>query len=118
MIRVLGVLMCFLLSVFYFFDTQNTFIVFASNVFDEVEVLVDKNDEKLIEVDASSVDNFIKIIGLKNYSKFALEDRVIIEGYSNKLKDYVVINNHKINIQISITDNLCLIGYPLIKNSF
>jgi hypothetical protein len=29
-----------------------------------------------------------------------------------------VINNQKINMQISVSDDMCILGVPLIKNSF
>lgn len=51
-------------------------------------------------------------------NKFCIDDRLIIEGYSNLIKDYVVINNQKVNVQISIADDIVLLGVPLIKNSF
>jgi hypothetical protein len=49
---------------------------------------------------------------------FEVEDRVIVEGYSNMFPYYVVKNNTKSNIQISYTDDVCLVGYPLIEGSF
>ena len=51
-------------------------------------------------------------------SKTVLEDRVIIEGYTNKIKSYFVLNNLKVNIQISIFNGEAIVGSPLIDNSF
>ena len=47
-----------------------------------------------------------------------VSDRLVIEGYSGLIQDYVVINGNKVNVQISISDDVVLLGCPLIKSSF
>ena len=57
-------------------------------------------------------------LNLQNCNKFFIEDRYIIEGYSSHINNYIVMNNRKINIQISVSNGVCLIGSPVIKKSF
>lgn len=111
-------MMVLFLSVLLYLGNSESLIVFACQELDVVEILVDKFDEKLIQISSVEFDSFVEFLNLQNVEKFTLEDRVIIEGYSNKLTGYIVSNNKKINVQISITDNECLVGSPLIKNSF
>lgn len=47
-----------------------------------------------------------------------VSDRLVIEGYSGLIRDFVVINGNKVNIQISVSDNIVLMGCPLINSSF
>ena len=66
----------------------------------------------------SYLDKIIDSLILEIYFSKEISDRVIIEGYSNKLSDYVIVNNLKINIQIAIDDEKIILGYPLIDGSF
>ena len=55
---------------------------------------------------------------MQNVSKKYVSGRLIIEGYSSKFSKYLISNNQKINIQISVCHDEMILGYPLIKNSF
>lgn len=72
----------------------------------------------VIEIDANNYDDFINELDVDIISKFEVSDRVIIEGYSPRIKDYLVINGFKVNIQISMSDKSVIIGSPLINGSF
>ena len=72
----------------------------------------------VIEIDANNYDDFINELDVDIISKFEVSDRVIIEGYSPRIKDYLVINGFKVNVQISISDDSVIIGSPLINGSF
>ena len=61
---------------------------------------------------------FVDLIDMVVFEEFELEGRKILEGYSAIFNEYIVINNKKINVQISVCDNQFLVGLPLIKNSF
>lgn len=73
---------------------------------------------QVLEIDASEIDKILSHLNVEIINKKNVSGRLIIEGFSLALNDYIIINNRKINIQISIDDDSCLIGYPLIKNSF
>ena len=51
-------------------------------------------------------------------STYEVSDRLIIEGYTHRLKNYIVIDGRKTNIQMSICEDVILIGSPLINQSF
>ncbi len=63
-------------------------------------------------------DDFLNKIDINILSKKCMEDRIIIEGYTDKIVGYKVINNCKVNLQISISDNCVILGSPLITGSF
>ena len=69
-------------------------------------------------VSCDQVDSIIKNLNALVVNKKEVSDRVVIEAYSPLINDYVIVNNIKINIQISIADENCILGIPLIKNSF
>ena len=114
----LGLFVVFVMSFLYCFASSNSMFFDLSRGVDCVEILSDLDNEKLLKIKGCLVDDFVEFLDLQNYSKFTIEDRVVIEGYSNKLNNYIVINNKKINVQISVSQDCCLVGYPLIKNSF
>ena len=72
----------------------------------------------VLKMDDGLVDDFIREFDVNVLSKTVLEDRVIIEGYTKKIKSYFVLNNLKVNIQISIFNGEAIVGSPLIDNSF
>lgn len=73
---------------------------------------------EVIEMSMADYDKLIKVLDLEIVSSKDISGRTIVEGYSSKLKDNVVIDNRKVNIQMSIFDNKIIIGYPLISGSF
>ena len=85
---------------------------------DRVKVLENDCDYKVVKIDKNCVEKLMRELNLEIVNRSCFEDRVIIEGYTNKISDYIIIDNNKINIQISISTDDCLVGCPLIKNSF
>lgn len=110
--------MLLFMGVLFYCSNINNLIEYVYKASVSAEVLVDKFNEKLIKIDVDKLDDFIDGLYLQNYNEFILEDRIIIEGYSNKIIPNIISSNKKINIQISIFDGYCLVGSPLIKNSF
>lgn len=80
--------------------------------------VVNVGEGEVIEISVADYDKFIKALGLELVSSKDISGRTIVEGYSAKLKDNVVIDNRKVNIQMSIFDNKIIVGYPLISGSF
>lgn len=101
----------------YFFNFTNLNLMLKVQGFD-VENFKYNDNYQTLELDASSLNKLTSFLNLEVVNKNEISDRVIIEGYSNKLKDYVVINGRKVNIQLSIFDNKIIMGYPLINGSF
>ena len=101
----------------YFFNFTNLNLMLKVQGF-EVENFEYNDNYQTLELDASSLNKLTSFLNLEVVNKNEISDRVIIEGYSNKLKDYVVINGRKVNIQLSIFDNKIIMGYPLINGSF
>ncbi len=103
-----------LICILYYFNFEKGLIVVAKNSIESFEIL----DNELIEFDDIYLDDFLSNINMDNYKEFFVEDRVIIEGYTASIIDYITVGDKKINIQISISDGKCLVGSPVIKNSF
>lgn len=82
------------------------------------EYIIDGGSNQLVKINEDNYSKIINNLNVEIVKKYEIEDRLIIEGYTKELNDYKVINNQKINIQMSITENEILIGYPLIYNSF
>ena len=101
----------------YFFNFTNLNLMLKVQGFD-VEIFEYNDNYQRLELDASSLNKLTSFLNLEVVNKNEISDRVIIEGYSNKLKDYVFIDGRKVNIQLSIFDNKIIMGYPLINGSF
>ena len=107
----------FLLSLFSL-EYKNNLISCSSEFLNDFEILCDDNEFQVIELCESDYEQIISNLKLEIVNKSVIEDRLIIEGYTNKIKNHIVLNGRKINIQISLSEDKCLIGSPLIKNSF
>lgn len=84
------------------------------------EVNIDRsNDCEIIEiVDKIDYRRIINELNIEISNIDEVSDRIIIEGYTNKVNNYILINNKKINIQMSVSSDKIIIGSPLIYNSF
>jgi len=78
--------------------------------------LVSSYDNNFICYD--NIDELMSRLNLNVVSERVISDRVIIEGYSSLINDYVVVNNHKVNVQMCLLEDKILVGVPLIKGSF
>ena len=118
MCKLLSVIIIVAMVVLYTVSGGNNLIVYAKSITENMIVLSNEKDEQLISICEENLDDFISKLNIQNCNKFFIEDRCIIEGYSSYINNYIVMNNQKINIQISVSDGVCLIGSPVIKNSF
>ena len=118
MVRYIGVFFVVIIAALYCFGINNMLVVYAKKNLNSVIVLSDKKGEELISIAEENLDVFLSKLNLQNCNKFYIEDRLVIEGYSSKFNNYILINNKKINVQISLCDGMCLIGSPIIKKSF
>ena len=82
------------------------------------EIIEDNLGSQIVKIDGCEYEQIIDELNLEIYSEKYIEDRLIIEGYSNRISNYISNNNLKINVQIAVSDSCVIIGCPLIKNSF
>lgn len=101
----------------YFFNFTNLNLMLKVQGF-YVNNFVYNDNFQVLELDANSLNKLSNFLNLEVVNKNEISDRLIIEGYSNKLKDYIVINGRKVNVQLSISDGKIIMGYPLINGSF
>lgn len=73
---------------------------------------------EVVHLNIDDLDVVLNALNLEVHSKQEISGRTIIEGYSAKLSDYIVIDNMKTNIQIAISEDDLIVGYPLINSSF
>lgn len=101
----------------FFLDKTNLNLIIQNS-----GVCVDKfvvcGNSQVLELKSLDYSKVKNILNLEIVESNEIAGRTIIEGYSNKLKNYFVVNNRKVNIQISICDDKMTIGYPLIAGSF
>ena len=117
--RIVCISMIVSLFVLYFFSCGNSFFSVVKKSSDTCYLYdTDFNSYWVVRVDSDHIDSIMTSLNFEKSSVLEINGRKIIEGYSNMFSNYIVSDNRKINIQISINDNFSLIGYPLIKNSF
>jgi len=69
-------------------------------------------------IDGQNIDEILDIFNVEIVSKKYVSGRVVIEGYSSDIKDHFLLNNLRVNIQLSIYGDSIILGTPLIKGSF
>ncbi len=114
--RILLLTLLLTIMVFAFFNPISLHGVLASGKCDYLSV--SSGDCEVVEMVAADFDKVKDILNLEIVSSREISGRTIIEGYSNKLKENVVIDNRKVNIQMSICGDKMIVGYPLINGSF
>lgn len=95
-------------------------------VFDDIEnaqSLV-KNSKKIYGQSVcfeGTTDNYfelLKDLRLKECFVENIENIKVFYGFSNKLKDFTVVNGEKVNIQVAYREGKITVGTPLILGSF
>lgn len=81
--------------------------------------IVEKKDCKIISINnVDSLDNIIDNLSIEIHYVREICGSLVIEGYSNSIEEYVLVDGLKSNIQISYIDSKVIIGIPLILDSF
>ena len=62
--------------------------------------------------------DIIKTLNMLVFKEEVLQDYSIIYGYTNKFRDFKIIDNKKINVQIVKNDDQVIIGFPLVLSGF
>lgn len=116
--RIISLLVIVVVLVLAFFRFKSDLLV----VFDQLNIeysLCDFGDEcVVISIEGVDYNYIIDALDLEIVNKKEIADRLVVEGYSSKIHDYITINNRKINIQLSIVEDMLFVGNPLIYNSF
>lgn len=116
--KVVSVVLITLIMLIGFFTQRASLLSVIESSELDYHISVINDDYQLLELSADDYKNVASMLNLEIVNKLELSDRIVIEGYSNKLQNHLTIDNKKINIQISITENLLLVGSPLIYDSF
>ena len=66
----------------------------------------------------SAYDEVVNSLNMEVVNKIDTGNGFVVEGYVSVLNKYIDSNYNKINIQMSVYDDVVVVGYPLIKNSF
>ena len=77
-------------------------------------------DAITVVMDKSTVDvvSLVKKLMLEKTCEQQTQDFSCIYGYSKKIRDYVVVDGQRVNIQIAVTDTQVHIGSPLLLGSY
>lgn len=88
------------------------------NVISCIGIACSNDYQGAVGISPNNVDELLNKLDVKVVSKFKVSERLIIEGYTTKIANYIVIDGRKINVQISVSDDVALVGSPLIDGSF
>ena len=109
---------CFLFCIYSFSFNDNKFFSYIKIIDNNYNLVENDCNYKVISINCDYIEKVKDVFDLVVLNSEKVSGRLIIDGYSNKLKKYIVVDGLKINVQISISDNECIVGYPVIKNSF
>lgn len=112
--RYFAIIFIIFLSILLILSNERSFENYVSSMGVDGEFL----NETTYKICGKINDTFLDKIDINILSKKCLEDRVIIEGYTDKIVGYRVLNNCKVNLQISISEDCVILGSPLITGSF
>lgn len=112
--RYFAIIFIIFLSILIILSNERSFESYVSSMGADGEFL----NETTYKICGKINDDFLDKIDINILSKKCLEDRTIIEGYTDKIVGYKVINNCKVNLQISISEDCVILGSPLITGSF
>lgn len=107
-------LVCILFSI-NSIANSNLFAIKAINKVCDFELNKTPFECDVLDGDYQSIFNKLNVVVIR---KFFIEDRLVVEGYSSYINDYVVVNGVRVNIQVSQFGDKCVLGVPLIRNSF
>lgn len=107
----------FTLAILSCFNIKNLSSIINKNKID-IDNFSIKSENEIMYFSRDKLEEILKDLNMEIHSKKEVSDRIIIEGYTSKISNYIVVNNFKTNIQISYNDDGVIIGTPLIDGSF
>src|SRR5574344_184140 len=109
--RILAMITIFVSTLFfYFYSTSTAYEILKEQKIVACEFDNNSNNEILV-FDKKYLDEIIDSLNLEIYLMKEISDRIVSEGYTNKLNDVVIVNNMKVNIQMSIDEEKIILGY-------
>ena len=107
---------------------NNSYLISDYSKYSEIEVKelnlfeminINKSGEVGVSrVDAFDLSNFSELLDLKIYSCEEVSNRLVLTGFSSKLKKFVYVSGKRVNVQVSICSDFVKVGSPLILGSF
>ena len=107
----------FTLAILSCFNIKNLSSIINKNKIDIGNFSI-KSENEIMYFSRDKLEEILKDLNMEIHSKKEVSDRTIIEGYTSKISNYIVVNNFKTNIQISYNDVGVIVGTPLIDESF
>ncbi|MBR1925820.1 MAG: YwmB family TATA-box binding protein [Clostridia bacterium] len=68
--------------------------------------------------DENNLLEVLKKLNAKIVKKEVFDNLLVVYGFSPKLKNYILMKNQKVNVQIALNKNKITVGTPLILGSF
>lgn len=112
--RFLSVFLIAILCILNLYNNINR----IDKILDSLSIEYKKNSDKEYLICIDDYNKILEKLNVVVLNKFYVEDRLVIEGYTSDINEYVVIDESRVNIQISLSDDCCVLGVPLINNSF
>lgn len=116
--KFLSVIFVFFLLIFSMAKGQNDLIKNLKLTSLNFEIFKGDNFTQVVKIFDANIDDVLDELNVEIVDEKIVSDRLVIEGYISNFKDYIVCNNRKVNVQLSVCDGDVIVGYPLIKNSF
>lgn len=117
-VRVVSILIFIAMFVLLVCDNSKNFIDAVSANCKDFEIVELDGDSSIVLLSLSDWEKLKNDLAVEFVYVNNIADRQVIECYSSRINGGVVINGKKVNLQVAINDDKCLIGCPLIKNSF
>lgn len=117
--RLIGLIVIVVLMILYFDVNDNELLYRVKALsFGDYEYFDDNGNEVIVLDNLGQVEDVINMLSVDVLYSAHCSDRLIIEGYTNKISKYTSLNGFKVNIQMSISRDSIILGSPLIKGSF
>ena len=116
--RFISIFLVFVLMIFGYIYSSRNLNSCLCDAGIEYEIKQVDADSEVLVFSGELYKDIIDKLGVEIVSIKDIYGRKIVEGYSAKLSKFKVINERKVNIQMSLFDDKLIVGYPLIKNSF
>ena len=117
MCRFLSLVFVFSICLLMMYSSSDSLVCAMQEVC-SFDVICDDYNSQIVKIENVDCVDVVEGLNVEVVRFFYSGESLIIEGYTSLFNDYKIINNRKVNIQISVNDNVCLVGYPLIKSSF
>lgn len=68
--------------------------------------------------DKNDVDDYLKKLNAKEVYREKVQNVLIVYGYSDSIKRFVVVNDNKVNVEIAFDNKKVTVGSPIILGSY